>query len=91
VRIGLLNAAVPAAGLDAEADRYTSMLTRGAPGALAATKELLATAPREVGAELGGRFAAMLELSARHFAGEEGQEGIASFTEKRAPRWVPDA
>jgi methylglutaconyl-CoA hydratase len=34
-------------------------------------------------------FAAMLSLSAEHFAGEEGQEGIAAFSEKRPPRWVP--
>jgi len=34
-------------------------------------------------------FTAMLELSARHFAGEEGQEGIRAFAEKRPPSWVP--
>ena len=28
-------------------------------------------------------------LSARHFAGPEGQEGIAAFREKRPPSWVP--
>jgi len=34
-------------------------------------------------------FDDLLELSARFFAGEEGQEGIASFGEKRPARWVP--
>jgi methylglutaconyl-CoA hydratase len=34
-------------------------------------------------------FDALLELSARFFASEEGQEGIASFREKRPARWVP--
>jgi methylglutaconyl-CoA hydratase len=38
---------------------------------------------------LGEDFAAMLELSAKHFAGAEGQEGIAAFREKRTPNWVP--
>jgi hypothetical protein len=33
----------------------------------------------------------MTDLSARHFAGEEGQEGIAAFVEKRLPRWVPSS
>jgi methylglutaconyl-CoA hydratase len=31
----------------------------------------------------------MNELSAHHFASEEGQEGIAAFAERRAPAWVP--
>ena len=34
-------------------------------------------------------FEELLELSARFFASEEGQEGIASFREKRPARWVP--
>ena len=34
-------------------------------------------------------FDDLLELSARFFASEEGQEGIASFREKRPARWVP--
>src|SRR5690606_37634173 len=40
-RIGLVNSAVPADGVDAEVTRYAEMLRLGAPGALAATKELL--------------------------------------------------
>jgi methylglutaconyl-CoA hydratase len=76
---GLINTAVPADGLDAEVARYAGMLRLGAPGALATTKELLRT---------DVDFAAMLELSSRMFAGEEGQEGIRAFTEKRAPSWA---
>jgi methylglutaconyl-CoA hydratase len=34
-------------------------------------------------------FAAMNTLSAQYFAGEEGQEGIRAFGEKRKPSWVP--
>jgi methylglutaconyl-CoA hydratase len=60
-------------------------LTAGAPAALAETKRLLraSTPPLE--------FDELLELSARFFASEEGQEGIASFREKRPARWVPAA
>ncbi|MCX2731614.1 enoyl-CoA hydratase-related protein [Saccharopolyspora sp. NFXS83] len=86
VEIGLLNSAVPAESLDAEVARYTDMLTRGAPNALAATKELLR---RPRAATIGDDFDAVLELSASHFASEEGQEGIRAFTEKRPASWIP--
>lgn len=83
--IGLINASVPAADLDAAVARYTGMLRLGAPGALAATKDLLRgdrTAPMD------DQFAAMIGLSARFFAGPEGQEGITAFAEKRPPNWA---
>ena len=86
VAIGLLNSAVSAAQLDAEVRRYTDMLTLGAPGALAATKAILRRTPAP---SMAADFAAMLELSARHFAGPEGQEGIRAFAEKRPPPWRP--
>ena len=86
VAIGLINSAVPADGLDAEVARYTDMLALGAPTALAATKRMLRE-PRS--SDLGEVFADMLELSAKHFGGPEGQEGIAAFVEKRTASWVP--
>jgi methylglutaconyl-CoA hydratase len=83
VAVGLLNSAVPAGQLDAEVDRYTGMLTKGGPEALALTKQLL-RAPT-----MAQDFAAMLELSAARFASAEAQEGIRAFTEKRPPSWFP--
>jgi methylglutaconyl-CoA hydratase len=59
-------------------------LTAGAPTALAETKRLLRAGTRL-------EFDDLLELSARFFAGDEGQEGIASFREKRSARWIPVA
>jgi methylglutaconyl-CoA hydratase len=85
VRIGLINSAVPAFDLDAEVERYVEMLRLGAPGALGATKAMLR---RERPSALGAQFAEMQELSARHFAGEEGQEGMRAFAEKRKPAWA---
>jgi methylglutaconyl-CoA hydratase len=82
--VGLVDSAVPADGLDAEVDRYVEMLRLGAPGALAATKEML-RAPR---GGMDEQFDAMLELSAGFFAGEEGQEGMRAFAEKRPPAWA---
>lgn len=83
--VGLVNSAVPADGLDAEVARYAEMFRLGAPGALAATKAMLRG---DRSAPMADRFAAMLELSAGHFAGEEGQEGIRAFAEKRPPAWA---
>ncbi|WP_425565854.1 enoyl-CoA hydratase-related protein [Pseudonocardia ailaonensis] len=85
VEIGLLNRAVPAAEVDAEVARYAAMLRLGAPLALAGTKELLRRSSSGVMAD---DFAAMNTLSAGYFAGEEGQEGIRAFGEKRKPSWV---
>ena len=86
VRVGLINSAVPADRLDQEVRRFTDLLSLGAPGALAATKAMLR---REPAASMSDDFAAMLALSARHFAGDEGQEGMRAFAEKRKPSWVP--
>ncbi|MDQ2880250.1 MAG: enoyl-CoA hydratase-related protein [Actinomycetota bacterium] len=83
VAIGLLNSAVPADQLDAEVNRFTGMLVKGSPEALALTKQLLRART------MARDFPAMLELSAARFASAQGREGIRAFTEKRAPSWVP--
>jgi methylglutaconyl-CoA hydratase len=82
VAIGLLNSVVPTEQLDAEVDRYTGMLTKGGPEALALTKQLLHTPT------MTQDVAALLELSAARFASAEGQEGIRARAEKRPPSWV---
>jgi methylglutaconyl-CoA hydratase len=79
---GLVDLVVPDADVDGEVRAQLVHLTAGAPTALAETKRLL-RAGRRLEVE------SLLELSARFFASEEGQEGIASFREKRAARWVP--
>jgi methylglutaconyl-CoA hydratase len=84
VAVGLLNSAVPASDLDAEVERYTAMLRLGAPGALAATKDML----RGRDSGMADRFDEMLALSAGFFAGDEGQEGMRAFAEKRPPSWT---
>jgi methylglutaconyl-CoA hydratase len=79
---GLVDVVVPDADVDGELRAQLVHLAAGAPAALAETKRLL-----RAGTAL--RFDELLELSARFFAGAEGQEGIAAFREKRPARWVP--
>lgn len=86
VAAGLLTVAVAAQKLDSEVARFNSMLVRGAPDALAATRLLLRGDVPSIRDELS----AMLRLSATHFASEEGREGLRAFAEKRPPSWVPD-
>lgn len=81
--IGLLTRVVEDDDLDAEVARYAGLLALGAPGALAATKELLAAPPAD--------YETLQRLSADRFAGPEGREGIAAFAEKRRPSWAPPA
>jgi methylglutaconyl-CoA hydratase len=82
---GLVDLVVPDGEVDACVAAQVDALGRGAPQALAETKRLL----RARSGPLGERFPELLALSARFFAGEEGQEGIAAFREKRPARWVP--
>jgi methylglutaconyl-CoA hydratase len=84
--VGLVNSCVPDDELDAELRRYLDLLVQGAPGALAGTKALLREPPA---GSVPDRLAAMAELSARHFAGAEGREGMAAFATKRPASWVP--
>ena len=83
---GLVDLVVPTDDVDACVAAQVDALGRGAPRALAETKQLLRGAR---GRALDEQFPGLLELSARLFAGDEGQEGIAAFREKRPARWVP--
>ncbi len=80
---GLVDLVAEPADLDAVVAGQLTALAAGAPVALAETKRLLRSRQPEL------EFGELLTLSARFFAGEEGQEGIASFREKRPARWVP--
>jgi methylglutaconyl-CoA hydratase len=82
---GLVDIVVPDVDVDGEVRAQLVHLTAGAPAALAETKRLL----RERTPAL--EFDPLLELSARYFASEEGQEGIAAFRAQRPARGVPAA
>jgi enoyl-CoA hydratase/carnithine racemase len=70
--------------LDAWVDRVVTSILKSAPGAVAATKALLAELP-------GLPWSEGLEVasarSAELFAGVEAAEGMDAFLHKRTPSW----
>lgn len=84
-RLGLIDeTAASEEELDAWVRRWQERLLAAAPGALAACKRAVDAAASVPWDEL--LPAAARELAERR-AGEEAQEGIAAFLEKRRPRW----
>jgi methylglutaconyl-CoA hydratase len=84
-RIGFVQELSRPEELDATVNSILGELVQGAPGAHAATKELIrARRPitPELIADMAGRIA-----GAR--ASDEGKEGVRAFLEKRSPAWLP--
>jgi methylglutaconyl-CoA hydratase len=85
LRIGMLSALVPASELDASIEALLKHLLAGGSGAHARIKDLVHdVAGRPIDDELKGDTARRI---AEIRASEEGKEGIASFLEKRKPKW----
>jgi methylglutaconyl-CoA hydratase len=85
LRIGMLSALVPAAGLDAFVDALVEHLLAGGSAAHARIKDLIRdVAGRPIDDELKADTARRI---AEIRASAEGREGIASFLEKRKPSW----
>lgn len=88
-RIGLVTeVCVDAAALDTARDRVASDILACAPGAVAEAKRMVADVfARPIDHDL-------MEMTARRIAaarvGEEGQEGVRAFLERRPPRWASD-
>jgi methylglutaconyl-CoA hydratase len=85
LRIGLVHEVSPADGLAAAAARIVDDLLLAAPEAVAMTKALLVEAV-ETPDTTGFRERIVNEAAARRRLPEAG-EGLASFAEKRRPRW----
>ncbi len=83
--IGLVNQVVPREKLEDTVNELISLLLTSGPEALASCKELIFQVPQmslEEVKEFTARMIANLRIS------EEGQEGMASFLEKRKPNWI---
>jgi methylglutaconyl-CoA hydratase len=82
--IGLINQIVPREKLKETVEELISLLLTSGPEALASCKELIFRVSQmslEEVKEFTARMIANLRIS------EEGQEGMASFLEKRKPKW----
>jgi methylglutaconyl-CoA hydratase len=86
--IGLVHQSVPSNELDAVVEEAVGRLLRGGPHAQAAVKGLLRQLETVEPMDAPGL---MSRLISELRSGEEGQEGLAAFLEKREPRWTDGA
>lgn len=82
--MGLVHEVAADGELDAAVGRKVSQLLKGGPEALAAVKQLLRQVEAVEPIEAAGLMAGMISDLR---IGEEGQEGLAAFLEKREPSW----
>jgi methylglutaconyl-CoA hydratase len=85
VAISLLTQAVPMASLDAVVENEIEMILQCAPGALAASKQLIDYVATHHAAD---NLIYTIDRVAEMWAWEEAEEGIRSFVEKRRPAWA---
>ena len=87
-RIGLIHSVASASDLDAVVSRITGSVLASGPHAISETKRLL----REINGKTPAESAeSTVACIADLRAGEEGQEGIRAFLEKRTPSFFQDA
>jgi len=85
LQIGLVHQQVASADVDAALGAVLADILACAPGALAATKALMAQARWSPPAALVDEAAAVFSRAAQ---GREGQEGMSAFLQKRQPTWT---
>jgi isohexenylglutaconyl-CoA hydratase len=86
LRIGLVHQQVDSGQLQAALDAVLADILACGPGALAATKALMAKARLQAPASLIDEAAAVFSRAAQ---GPEAMEGMGAFLQKRKPNWVP--
>jgi enoyl-CoA hydratase/carnithine racemase len=86
-RLGFVNEVVPPAELAAAVERWCADILKGAPLAVAATKETIMRSLDEpsLAAALGNQ--ASYPAFAAQAASEDKVEGARAFAEKRPPQW----
>ena len=83
--LGLVNRVVPPEELDQAVHEKAAQLVSSGPEALAMCKELLKNVP---GMEFERAKTYTADMIASMRIGDEGQEGMNAFLEKRKPRWT---
>ena len=83
--LGLVHRVVPADQLDAAVAGRVRELLQGAPGAIAAAKNLIRSVAGRSDEEVRELT---IQTIAERRASPEGQEGLGAFLEKRKPRWT---
>lgn len=86
LHIGLVHQQVASEQLQSAIDAVLADILACAPGALAATKALMAKARMQAPATLVDEAATIFSRAAQ---GPEGMEGMGAFIQKRKPSWVP--
>lgn len=85
LRLGLVHSVSPSADLQAALDAVLADILACAPGALGATKALMAQARFCAPQDLVQHAAAVFSQAAQ---GPEGLEGMSAFIQKRQPQWA---
>jgi methylglutaconyl-CoA hydratase len=81
LHIGLVHEVAPASELDGAVSAVLGELETAGPQAVREAKRLIREGPRDE---------ATAQIAARLRAGEEGQEGLRAFLERRRPGWTAD-
>lgn len=87
-QFGFVNAVVPPEGLDAAVQSWVSAILKGAPTAIAATKQALMRGLEEPSLAQAIQNQESYDAFIGWRASGEVWEGIQAFTEKRAPGWL---
>jgi methylglutaconyl-CoA hydratase len=85
LELGLVNQVVPLTGLDVAVSEKVKQLLSSGPKAIAMCKELLKNVP---GMNFDKAMTYTAEMIASMRIGDEGQEGMNAFLEKRKPEWT---
>ena len=85
LRLGLVHEAVASDAIDGALNKVLTDILACAPGALAATKALMAQARLREPKDLVQSAAAVFSQAAQ---GPEGLEGVTAFIQKRKPQWA---
>lgn len=87
LQAGLVHRVVPSEELEQAVDEVVDSLLQGGPEALRFSRQLLDRVAGRPPEEVGDLT---VETIAGRRVSDEGQEGIASFLDKRRPRWSPE-